>query len=204
MQAIMYPVAPARERRFVIVALVGALHIAAIYTILVALDIVPPPIPSTVTKFAVLAPTPTKPQLQSHPVVLLKPVGPTAQKPVIDVVPDPHDNPINIPQIDTPPGPTDTFVPASALAGTHSTPDYPTVDRRLTHEGAVQLALSIDAQGTVTGATVEKSSGYVGLDAAAVAWVKAYWRYKPALHNGTAVPTTTKASVIFRLTQAPY
>ena len=204
MQAITHPIAPARERRFVIVALVGALHIAAIYTLLVALDIVPPPIAEPSTNFRII-PLPQNPTAPPPPptghVVFARPDNPAAVPPPdIQIGQDPGPGAIT----NLPPAGVDTFVPASALAGTHSTPNYPMLDRRLGHEGVVLLALSIDAQGSVTGACVEHSSGYDGLDAAAIAWVKAHWRYRPAMRNGVAVPEATKASVVFRLTQAPF
>jgi protein TonB len=203
MQAITHPgtVAPARERSLITVALVGALHIAAIYTILVALDIVPSPLPNTAVNIhivQVFQPAPPKPQPPAGRVVLARPDGPIAQKPDFNIGSDKGPGGIANP----PTG--DTFAPVSPIASTHSIPDYPVLDRRLNHEGIVRLALAIDAQGNVTGATVEHSSGYDGLDAAAIAWVKAHWRYKPALQNGTAVPATTQASVVFRLTQAAY
>ena len=203
MQAITHPIAPARERRFVIMALVGALHIAAIYTLLVTLDIVPPPIAQPTTNFHII-PLPQHPTAPPSPptghVVFAKPDDPAAVTPVFQIGQEPGPGAIT----NLPPAGMDTFVPASALAGTHSTPDYPMLDRRLGHEGVVLLALSIDAEGSVTGASVEHSSGYDGLDAAAIAWVKAHWRYKPATRNGVAASEATKASVVFRLTQAPF
>lgn len=199
MQATMYQAA--RERRFIIVALVGALHIAAIYTILVALDIVPTPLPITPVSFRYIPSTQPKtaPQpLPTGPVVFTRPSDPaTPPKPDFQIGSDQGPGAIT----NLPPGPADSFVPASALVGTHSTPNYPALDRRLGHEGTVHLALSIDAQGAVTGASVEQSSGYDGLDAAAIAWVKAHWRYKPALHNGTPIAAAAKADITFRLTQ---
>ena len=82
MQAITHPVtvAPARERHFITVALVGALHIAAIYTILVALDIVPAPIPESATDLRVIPAVQHKtiPQPPANPVVLTKPGEPVA------------------------------------------------------------------------------------------------------------------------------
>jgi len=201
MQATMYQAA--RERRFIIVALVGALHIAAIYTILVALDIVPTPLPITPVSFRYIPATQPKTTSQlppTGPVVFTRPSDPaTPLKPDFQIGSDQGPGAIT----NLPPGPADSFVPASALAGTHSIPDYPVLDRRLNHEGTVHLALSIDAQGAVTGASVDQSSGYDGLDAAAIAWVKAHWRYKPASRGGAPVPATAKASVVFRLTQAP-
>ena len=64
------------------------------------------------------------------------------------------------------------------------------------------LQMVISAQGTVTSATVLQSSGFADLDQAAVAWVQQHWRYKPAMQNGTAVPSQAQAAVIFALKNA--
>ncbi|MBI3677997.1 MAG: TonB family protein [Proteobacteria bacterium] len=82
---------------------------------------------------------------------------------------------------------------------TRAIPPYPMLDVRLGHEGIVTLKLSINTSGAVTDAVVTRSSGFDTLDAAAVAWVKAKWRYKPAQQNGQAVPSTSPAAVKFEL-----
>jgi TonB family protein len=64
----------------------------------------------------------------------------------------------------------------------------------------VKLHLTIDEQGVVTAASVEKSSGYDTLDSAAVAWVIAHWRYKPATKDGVPIESSTDALVTFKLT----
>jgi periplasmic protein TonB len=206
MTTIPHSAAPAGERRTLTIMLVGALHLAAIYAILVSLHIAPSPIPSTTTTIRYIDPVQTNPP-QTPPVV------PTSHLPFTNPA-DP--NPAVPPDIDigsdqgpggtttTPPGTGDVFAPLSAVAGTHTIPDYPALDRRFGHQGAVGLMLSIDAQGYVIDARLAQSSGYEGLDAAAIEWVKTHWRYRPAMHNGVPMPTTTRASVVFRLTQTGY
>jgi len=65
----------------------------------------------------------------------------------------------------------------------------------------VRLRIAIDEQGNATAAEVETSSGYQELDSAAIAWVKAHWRYQPAMQGGRAVSSATEAVVTFRLNQ---
>lgn len=184
--------------------LVGSLHLILIYAVLAALDIVPAPTIPTVTTAKVIPVKPTHPKP-------LPPIQTTMQRPE-------NPNPIPVPRIPIDPGtsgptitgtagggtivaPPDVLVAATALPATHTIPDYPALDRRLDHQGTVLLALVIDAQGNVTDANVMRSSGFDGLDEAAVSWVKAYWRYKPATRNGVAIAASARAEVTFRLTQ---
>ncbi|HTQ15108.1 MAG TPA: energy transducer TonB [Rhizomicrobium sp.] len=195
-------VAPASERRTFTIAAVAALHVAVIYTIMVALNIVPSPLPDHETRFRVIPPN----IVVDHPPVqvihsggtFVKPDAPTAVKPDIDI-----DHGTGGGGIPYTPGNTqaDNFVTASAIAATHTIPSYPALDRRLGHEGTVLLAIWIGVDGNVSQATVARSSGFPGLDQAAIDWVKAHWRYKPATKNGAAVPSSTQASVAFRLVQ---
>lgn len=78
------------------------------------------------------------------------------------------------------PEPVDDTLPVP----THNpAPNYPrrAVERRI--EGAVMLALTIDAAGTVIDAKVTESSGSSLLDKAALAAVKA-WRFAPGTKDG--------------------
>jgi periplasmic protein TonB len=102
--------------------------------------------------------------------------------------PQTHDLVANIPDTGT-----------VGITGTHSSPPYPLLDRRLGHEGTVELRMVISPQGTVVDAQIVKSSGYPGLDEAAVAWVVAHWHYRPATHQGAAIPSQATAAVMFSL-----
>jgi protein TonB len=73
---------------------------------------------------------------------------------------------------------------------------------RLGKEGTVTLSISVSASGTVTDATVVKSSGNDELDQAAIQWVKSHWRYKPAIRNGQPAGGTVQANVRFTLKNA--
>jgi periplasmic protein TonB len=205
MSSIPYPnaVAPASERRTFAMIFVGALHVAVIYTILVALNIAPSPLSRPdggIVKW--IEPKPTqvdnKPVTQTGPTNWAHPARDTTPIPDIRIDNTGSGDGAIHPQFGA--GTGDVFQTAMAVPGTHTIPDYPALDRRLNHEGTVALNIAIDANGGITEATVLQSSGYDGLDAAAVAWVKSHWRYKPATKNGVAMPTTVRASVVFHLT----
>jgi len=209
MQALVIPHAasPRQNRGMATIAIVGAAHVALIYALLVALDIVPAPLPVHPTDVRVIdqvqpKTNPPPPPIDPHIFV----------RPTTDTVPTPPHFPTDngdhggITQVKPDGGGTGpllqpVYVGAVSLAATHTIPAYPALDRRLGHEGAVRLKLDIDAQGRVSGAAVEQSSGFEGLDAAAVQWVIDHWRYKPATMDGKAVPATSEVMVTFHLTQ---
>jgi len=135
---------------------------------------------------------------------------PTLRDDTVEVVPpkfviaqdDPHiiQSPYLPPTTTTPPGPPDSA--AVGIAGTHVIPPYPDLARRLNEQGRVTLRLTISPQGAVTGADIERSSGFDDLDQTAVSWVLAHWRYKPAIQGGVPVTSTTEAVVVFDLKDA--
>jgi protein TonB len=198
-----------RQGRFGTVALVGALHLGAIYALLVSLDVVPSPIkPPPIFHIRMIDKTPPKPQrppTADSGVILLQPEIPIPPKqPKVDVTVEDHGPAIDRPdrwigpRIIPPVGPT---LPVRALAATHTIPAYPPLAIRLAHEGTTRLKIIVDEQGNVVSADVLQSSAHPELDAAAVAWVKAHWRYQPAMQDGHAVSATTEAVVTFRLDQ---
>lgn len=95
------------------------------------------------------------------------------------------------------PGPVERG-PVSLMA-THTTPPYPPLDARLGNQGTVVLRLIIGPDGLVKAASVVRSSGFVGLDQAAEAWVMAHWRYQPAQRGGAAVESAANVAVTFNL-----
>ncbi len=193
------------QRRFVTITLVAAIHIAAIYALLVALNptFIPhlPPV-REIDLFTPKQTPPTKPTTDI-PVTFRTPGVPIPDVPNVDV----QHNPASI---YTPPAsggdgtqtyPTQPVItPLRAILATHTTPDYPPLAARLDEQGSVRLSLRIDERGYVADASVIGSSGYQTLDAAAIAWVRAHWRYAPAQRDGTPVPALTEAVVTFRLT----
>lgn len=142
-------------------------------------------------------------QVVPPPSPKMEKVLPTEQtpEPVIQIAPDPAAQTIQVPQQQTPPVPP-ADASASGLTNTHTTPPYPPMARRLGQQGTVVLAITVGADGTVSAAQIARSSGFPELDQAALEWVKAHWRYKPAMQGGVAVPSTTQAAVKFDLRQA--
>lgn len=88
---------------------------------------------------------------------------------------------------------------ARAIEATHTIPPYPPVARRLGQEGTVLLALDIGPDGRVHNAAVLNSSGHNRLDDAAIAWVRAHWRYHPATRDGHPVAAHTTVRIVFNL-----
>ena len=193
-------------RNLATVAVVAGLHLAVLYAILASVDMVPSVFPKPPTDFRVIDEqqkhvVPTPPDIHIQTRIKTDDVTPPVLR--IDHSADvgngltqvTHTSGTVTMASQTP------FVPAVAVQDTHTIPAYPPFDRRLGHEGAVRLRLSIDQAGVVTDAVVEHSSGYQGLDEAAVAWVKTRWRYQPAKQDGKPVPASAAAMVTFRLTQ---
>lgn len=149
---------------------------------------VPPPPPQTFDPPPVVAPIP--------PVVVLTYAPPTP--PTTISLPPALPVP-SVPQVVTPPTPPVTFTPARAIKASHTIPEYPFVSRRLREQGTLRLKLTVDEKGLVTEAMVVNSSGFQRLDEAAVKWVKAQWRYTPAMQGTKPVPSTADAIVEFKL-----
>lgn len=95
--------------------------------------------------------------------------------------------------------PTHVERAAVAIAGTHTTPPYPPAARRLGLEGVVTLRLTVGTDGRVSAAEIVNSAGSAELDQAALDWILAHWRYRPALREGNPVPVQLLASVAYSL-----
>ncbi len=191
-------------RNIAVIAMVGMLHLAVIYAVLASIDMVSMVFPNTSVHFKIFDPArpKTPPPPMPNPVVPTKISTPSVPIPLIHidnsskggitVVQDKDTGTVAVKVM---------FAPATAIASTHTIPSYPPLDRRLGHEGKVRLRLAIDEQGSVNDAVVEQSSGFGGLDAATIAWVKDHWRYQPATRDGKPIAATAQADVTFRLTQ---
>lgn len=190
-------------RRAISVGFVAALHIVVIWALLNGfakkiVEYVPPSL-----KVIDIAPVQPKTVQPPPPTTLVKPTDvPTVPQPVIDIQqPQQPATTVNVqPQQPNPPAVTDASV--SGLTSTHSTPPYPPNARRLSEQGSVTLKIMVTAQGAVSDAQVVQTSGYPDLDQTAVEWVKAHWRYKPAMQGGVAVASVTQAIVKFDLKNA--
>lgn len=200
--AYRFRTARAPSQRYTSIAIVGLIHIAAIYALASGLAVrIAKQVPQ-VFEAQVIAPQQEK---KTEPAPL--PAKPDIESPKIDTVPEPliqidsppASNPVQVATSDSPPAP-DTA--AAGLASTHTIPPYPPTARRLGHQGRVMLQLTIGTDGHVARAEIVKSSGWSELDQAAVQWVTSHWRYKPAVRGGVAVPSTAMAAVKFDLKTA--
>lgn len=72
-----------------------------------------------------------------------------------------------------------TIFTPHAGEGTFPPPEYPAMAQRNRYQGTVIVEIKVDANGTITSATVYKSSGYSVLDEAALQVVLRRWRFTP-------------------------
>jgi protein TonB len=84
--------------------------------------------------------------------------------------------------------------PASVLSQTPLS--YPIEAMRQGARGEVVIDVSIAIDGSVVDTTVEHSSGYRSLDAAAMRSIR-HWRFNPARRDGQPVPTTLRIPIDF-------
>ena len=204
-------------QRTVGLVLTAALNAGLIYALLAGLGMVPMPVmppPPIHTRVIIepqnrQLPPPPQPTIPAPKITDFVP-------PIIEIplVPEGDRNTITTPQaqptappaespqvasLNPPATPPVIVTPPRAIMATHTIPDYPPVARRLGEQGMLRLRLVIAADGTVEDARVETSSGYRRLDDAAIQWVKAHWRYEPAMQGPKAIPSTATADVTFRL-----
>lgn len=83
-------------------------------------------------------------------------------------------------------------------ANAHETPPYPSLPRRLEEEGTVLVSFIVNTDGSVSDPTVAHSSGFPGLDDAALDAVKA-WRYHPAMVTEKPITVRTETRFVWRL-----
>lgn len=149
---------------------------------------------------------PPTPTINVEKPVLIDPQVITATEPDVKVQADTNqgvapvltDKPVKTAMISPKIAATD----ALSITATHTIPPYPAMAIRLGQQGTVTLRIAVAEDGSVRDATVEQSSGSDTLDAAAIDWVKAKWRYKAATRDGEAVTSTVLAAVRFDLKKA--
>ena len=87
---------------------------------------------------------------------------------------------------------------ATPRYGSNPLPAYPSIARKMGHEGIVLLAAEILSDGRVGQLVVKKSSGYPTLDQSALDAVRR-WKFIPAKWMGKAVSAWVDVPVKFRL-----
>ncbi len=194
-----------------------AIHAGLALAVLYGLDIVtlPKAPPTPITARNIDAPKP--PQTQTTPNTRDIAIKARIEQPVIDIekTVERHDPPPTGAAGDTagtaadpgpgtversvaPTGPT-SIARLDLRYASDFQPPYPGSDARLDHEGIVTVHVRIGRDGRVLAASVARSSGYAGLDQAAVRQATARWRFIPALDNGTAVEAERDIAVHFVL-----
>lgn len=195
------------ERKATSLVVVGALHVGLIAALATGLTpIVVKAIPRPVDVFFTRDVTP--PVAPPTPEVKLV-------QPTIDTVPKPdwttddaQQKQITVAHADNPPpmttGPVAKILPTAAvsIAGSHTTPPYPPLSRRLGEEGKVGLHIFIAPDGRISNVEIAHSSGIQRLDDAARDWVRANWLYRPATRDGKPITSETEAVVVFNLKTA--
>jgi protein TonB len=210
MQIETLPRLPARSNsRFASIALVAGIHVIAIFALVTALNpnLIPVrPNHTDVTIFQSHSRSLPLPSPVPFPTKLTQPSEPVLHPPKLDITNSDMPTLPPMPNGGAAPGSVpapSTFEPLLPILATHTTPEYPAVATRLGEQGSVRLSIKVDENGTVTDASVITSSGHGVLDSAAIAWVKAHWKYKPAQRNGIPIAVTAQAIVTFRLSAAP-
>ena len=117
-----------------------------------------------------------------------------------------QDGPANLypaPALRPPPPPIPRVAPAPGLLRpimtTHTIPSYPQESVDAKEQGTTMMEVHITTFGVVDNCTVISSSGFVRLDEAACAHVKAVWRWEPPIQNGTPVNVRTRVQVMWDL-----
>jgi protein TonB len=188
-------------------AVVAAIHVGLGFALIAGLksgmlDKLPEELKAEVVQPKDVAKPPPPP-----PPDLAKPPPPFVPPPDISTANDAPTNTITTqsttPTPPPPPAPPAPQAPAptqlSPIARTHTIPPYPELSRKLNEQGSVVLEVTIDTGGSVSDATVQTSSGSQRLDDAAVAWVKAKWRWNPPTQNGQPSSARTLVKVTFNL-----
>ena len=191
--------------RGVSLAVVAAIHVGLGFALIAGLksgmlDKLPDELKAEVVQPKDVAKPPPPP-----PPDLAKPPPPFVPPPEINITTDaaPTNTITTHSTTPTPPPPPQPPQPAAtqltAITRTHTLPPYPDLSRKLNEQGSVVLEVTIDTSGNCTDATVQTSSGSQRLDDAAVAWVKAKWRWNPPTQNGQPSSARTLVKVTFNL-----
>jgi TonB family protein len=194
------------SRRAVAFSGIAAFHLLIAYLLLTALVQAPMPVPDPSIKVTVkpeAGPTPTPQWPDYHP------------RGLTDRIPVPPQPPSVAPPESSPQAPTAGMPSASSgsagivaappirVIGTNQLPNtedyYPPDMRRQNVQGATNLRVCVDAQGTRQGdPTIEESSGFAHLDAGAVSLAK-HGRYARSMQGDTPVGNCFRFRITFKI-----
>ncbi len=103
-------------------------------------------------------------------------------------------------QMELPSQPVTLSSELSVICSERAAPHYPMASKRMNEQGKTVLRVELNEEGTVSNATIKKSSGFTRLDEAALAAVKT-WRCKPPVRNGAAVRASALQAFNFSLSE---
>lgn len=155
----------------------------------------PPPPPEKILATEEPAPTPVSiPKPTATPTPTPKP----SPDPQSTPRPHPTATPARTSQATPPPRPSGAVVEASPDARSNPPPSYPKTARRNGWEGKVLVHATITTRGTVSAASIVRSSGYGVLDSAAISAVRR-WRFRPKTVGNQPVESTIEVPINFSL-----
>ncbi len=196
------------SRRALAFSGIAAFHMLIAYLLLTALVQSPPRTKETETVGFVLPSDPLQPPPDTIEFTPNDPHGPVLAPPLEPLAP--VENPSSMAAIpgDQPRSAGSAAVPASLpvrVVGTNQLPNsadyYPPDMRRLNVQGATNVRVCVDAQGTRLGdPTIEESSGFARLDAGAVN-VARHGRYARSLQGDTPVGNCFRFRIAFKIPQ---
>jgi TonB family protein len=90
---------------------------------------------------------------------------------------------------------------ARPMMPTHTLIPYPPISSRLNEQGVTVMTVAIGIDGVPIDVKVEQTSGSDRLDAAAVLYIKAHWRWQPPKEG--CGPATAAVNVAWHISKSP-
>ena len=180
-------------------AAVPARHAPALKLFDVAELVPPPPAPPPPAEPLPPVPTRIRPRIVAPPPLVAVPPPPAA--PPVETVPTPSP-PVAVVEAPQPaPAPVTRTIAIDDFSMSMISadpPHYPIESRRKREQGTVALMLLVGTDGRVASVSVQQSSGFARLDAAALSAVRR-WRWSPRKVDGVAVQVRGIVSIPFVL-----
>ena len=96
-----------------------------------------------------------------------------------------------------PPASAEVLVPSRPVGDTHNCATYyPKTSSALDESGDVLVQYDVDAGGTISNVQLLKTSGFPGLDQAALACVENAWRNMPATKDGVPIDSPAHQALV--------
>jgi protein TonB len=214
-----------KRQRLIIWGLIAGLHLALVAGLVFARIRKEPPVEtplmvSFISEEPTSAPQPEVPPPPPPPppppapaprmIAAVRPTpSPITAPPMEEVVREAAPSPPAPPQ---PPAPARVAVSAAPVAAitppslsaaylNNPPPRLPEVARRKRHEGIVHLRAEVGADGLPDNVSVQRSSGFEELDAAAVETVRSKWKFVPARQGDRPVAGVVTFPIQFKITR---